>query len=159
MTDTLGTAQLVPVLVGAFTIIKGGLILSGLGYISHGLAHWLARYTRLERPDPTEFKRLFERFFDRLFAPIGEQAAARIHRPILRQLSFELSIGIAVIVAAIVVNIVAAGLVTGTAIAAYHTAGVNIEPTSVFRMMVSGILVCAFAVMTHAGDRAKRIRT
>ncbi|WP_336339489.1 hypothetical protein [Haloarcula brevis] len=56
------------------------------------------------------------------------------------------------------IDLVAAG-VTGTAIAAYHTAGVNIEPTSMFRMMVSGIVVCAFAVMTHAGDRAKRIRT
>lgn len=151
--------ELLPVLIAVVGAIQIGMGLSGIGFVSHSVTHWLSRYTRIEEPDPTMYKRQFEMVFDTLFAPVGWSVASKTRSPVVSQLSFQLSIGVAVILGALVTYLVTAGIITGAALATHHAFGFVINPVPLFRQVVAFVVVCGLAVMFHAGDRAKQIRT
>lgn len=151
--------QLVSLLVTIGIVLQGGLILSGIGLVSHKLTDWLSRHTRIESPDPTMYIRQFEVFFERLFTPIGQTAANKTSSPLASQLSFYFSIGITVIAIATAIYVMSAGLITGTAMVTYQTLGIVFDPVPLFRQIVALVVIGASAILLHAWERSGEVAT
>lgn len=149
--------HLLPVINAVMLVMMLGLLLSGYGLVFNSVKKWLSRYTHIEDPDPTEFKRPFVKFYDRVFAPAGSATANGIRSPVVSQVSYLLSVGVAVLLFGTVTYLATAGLMVGTAVASYHTLGVTMDLVPTYRMIVAFVVVLGMAVMFHAEDRAKEL--
>jgi hypothetical protein len=135
-------------------VIWLGICVASIPYVEHSTRDILSIYTRVEKYDINRDKRRWERFFNTLISPIGESAADKIQYRSLGPIAYQLSIGGAVIFLSLVVYGLTAGMMIGSALAAYNTFGVTIDVLPLFQGVVAVVVVVAMAVMIHAGDRA-----
>lgn len=153
----IGTgAELITLLAATTAVVKSGLIISGIGLISHAITRRLAEHTSIEKPDPTIYMRQFDAFFDSLFTPAGQKAASLAERSVTKQFAFLLAVDFVILVSAVTVYIISAGVVVGSVVMSYQTFGVSIDPVPVYRQVTALVVLCTLAIAFHAKECSER---
>lgn len=152
LVDANELIALLPALVGAMKI---GLVFSQLEFVRYSLQDLLSRYSSVDKPDPTKYKRTFDSLFKRLFEPFGESVGSRTETPLFRAISFHLSVGIAVVLYATLGYIFTATIGITAAVVSYQSFGVTLDIVPTYRFIVALILLVGLAVMIQSWQRAK----
>lgn len=142
-------------LLGAtFAILGSGLLLSGSGYLGHHAQDLLAKHTRIERPDPVAWKRVWSRLFEQWFHPFGEEVTQRVDcSDTFRGVLYQLTVGSAGMAVAISAYILISWALIGGLVASYYVAGFVPDMTPVIESVAGGAVVFGLAVTFSATER------
>lgn len=147
--------HLVSLLAATVGVMGGGLLVSAVGYVQYNIENVLARYTRIERPDPVELQRRWTQLFDKSFHRFGEEVTQRFdYRGAVAGVLYQLTVGSAGMAVAISAFIIASWLLLGGMVASYYVAGYVPNVSGAIEFVAGLALTFGIAVTVSALERS-----
>jgi uncharacterized membrane protein len=133
-----------------WSVIGAGLLVTMMTYMAYNLLYWISDCTRLEKPDPTFFKRVWQRFYQQQFHPFGAKMVHESRGAFTNYMSYISAVGVVATLAAVGLHFTLSSTLIGTSVAAHYWLGIEWGFSSLIDQIAAFGALLVVAVVFHA---------